>query len=193
MDINQIINRHATVEKALHGILPIFLSMLTDTGAVVGHLVHHLPAGVGEVGIVLEEVAVAIDVSHHELLIDRVIAPHQVGVAGVVVDHHLVDLRQAILVALLELFVLHAKRPVGVASGEATVGGHFVQVVSVKHFENGLVEVETVVTGIAFDLDLQIPQFGSQASIISGAEKTHSRILGLVSALYAESIAVIPT
>src|SRR2546430_6182653 len=44
-------------------------------------------------------------VGHHELLIDRVVAAHQVRVARVVVDHHLVDLGQAVGVALAQLLV----------------------------------------------------------------------------------------
>ena len=120
-----------------------------DAGPVVGHLVHHLAAGVGEVGVVLEEVAVPVDVGHHQLLIDGVIAPHQVGVARVVVDHHLVDFRQPVVVALLEFLVLHAERPVRIAGREPAVGGDLVQVVGVHDLEDGLVEVEPVIAAWA--------------------------------------------
>ena len=49
--------------------------------AMVGHLVHHLAAGLTEPEIVLEEVAVAVHVGHHELLIDQIIIRHQIRVA----------------------------------------------------------------------------------------------------------------
>jgi hypothetical protein len=41
--------------------------------------------------VVLEEVVVAADVRHHQLLVGERVALEQVGHAGVVVDHHLVD------------------------------------------------------------------------------------------------------
>ena len=50
--------------------------------------------------VVLEEVAVGVDMRHHELLVDHRVAAQQVRVARVVVDHELVDLAEPPLVAL---------------------------------------------------------------------------------------------
>jgi hypothetical protein len=75
-------------------------------------------------------------------LIDEVVAFEQVGVAGVVVDDHLVDLREAIFVALGELLVLHAEAPVGVAGGEAAEGGDLVDALVVDDLKDGLEEVQ---------------------------------------------------
>ena len=85
---------------------------------MVGHLVHHLAVGLAEPDVVLEEVVVAVDVGHDQLLVDQLVAPQQVGVAGVVVDDHLVDLLEPVAVALGELLVLHAEAPVGIAGGK---------------------------------------------------------------------------
>ena len=135
---------------------------------MVGHLVHHLAIGVREVGVVLEEIAVAVDMGHDQLLVERVVAAHQVGVTGVVVDHHLVDLGQPVVVALLELLELHAERPVGIAGREAAVGGHLVEVLAVEHFEDGVEEIQAVVAGVALDLLLEGSQVGRETGVVGG-------------------------
>ena len=61
--------------------------------------VNHLAVRVCEPDIVLEEVAVAVDVGHHELLGQNRVRLEQVRVAGVGVDDHLVDLLKAVGVA----------------------------------------------------------------------------------------------
>ena len=166
MDVDQVVDRHAAVDERLDLVLAVLLDVAADAGAVVGHLVHHLAAGVGEVGVVLEEIAVPVDVGHHQLLIDRVVAAHQVGVARVVVDDHLVDLRQPVVVALLAAPRRHAERPVRVARREAAVGGDLVEVVGVDHLEDRLVEVEPVAAGVALDLLLQGAQVGRQVGVV---------------------------
>jgi hypothetical protein len=71
--------------------------------------------------VVLEEIGVAVDVGHHQLLVGDGVGFLQVGVAGIVVDDHLVDAPQPVGVALRELVVLHPPLPVRVAHGEAAV------------------------------------------------------------------------
>jgi len=44
--------------------------------------------------LVLEEVDVAVDVGHHQLLVHVHVGLEQIRVRGIVVDHHLVDLRE---------------------------------------------------------------------------------------------------
>ena len=64
-----------------------------DTRGVVRHLIEHAAIGVLEISVVLEEVAVAEDVRHHQLLLHDGVRLDQIRVTRVVVDHQLVDLR----------------------------------------------------------------------------------------------------
>jgi hypothetical protein len=82
---------------------------------VVGHLIDHLPVGGSEIEVVLEKIAVGIDMGHHQLLVDQVVALEEVGVAGIVVDHHFIDFGKAIGIALGNLLELHPEGPVGIA------------------------------------------------------------------------------
>ena len=91
------------------------------------------------------------------------VGPHQVGVAGIVVDHQLVDLLQAVGVALGELLVLHAEPPVRIARGKAAVGGDRVELVGVDHFEDRGIEIQPVAARIVFDLPLDVGQVGRAA------------------------------
>ena len=116
------------------------------------HLVHHLPVGVPEHEVVLEEVGVAEDVGHHQLLVHVRVRLEQVRVGGVVVDDHLVDLGEAVLVPLGEALVLHPEAPVGVAVREAAVGGHHVDLVELQDLEDRVEEVEAVLARVALDL-----------------------------------------
>jgi hypothetical protein len=118
MDVDHVVEREALVEEGLDALHAVALHQPPDGGAVVRHAVHHLAVGVLEPGVVLEEVAVPVDVRHDQLLVDQRVRLHQVGVAGIVVDHQLVDLLQPVRVALRELLVLHAEAPVRVARGK---------------------------------------------------------------------------
>ena len=179
MDVDQVVDRHAPVDERLDLVLAVPLDVPADAGRVVGHLVHHLAVGVREVDVVLEEIAVPVDVGHHQLLVDGVVAAHQVGVARVVVDDHLVDLRQPVLVALAQLLVLHAERPVRVARREAAVGRDLVQLVGVDDLEDRLEEVEPVVAGVALDLLLELAEVRRQVRVVEAGRHVFIRGLGL--------------
>ena len=166
MDVDQVVDGHAAIHERLHLVLAVFLGVGADAGPVVGHLVHHLAVGVREVGVVLEKITVPVDVGHHQLLIDGVVGAHQVGVARIVVDHHLVDLRQPVVVALAQLLVGHAERPVRIARREAAVGGDLVEIVGVDDLEDGLVEIQAVLARIALDLVLESAQVGRQVGVV---------------------------
>ena len=149
----------------------VALGRAPDARAVVGHLVD--PAAIGivpfdlahridapggvEIGraereIVLEEIDVPADVRHDELLVDQRIAFEQVGVRGVRVDDHLVDLGEAVLVALGELLVLHAESPVRVAVGKPAVRGDLVHLIVGQDLEDDGEEIEPVTLGDLLDL-----------------------------------------
>ena len=103
--------------------------------------------GRAEAEVVLEEVDVRIHVRHHELLIDERVALEQIGVRRVVVDDHLVDLREAVLVALGEPLVLHAEAPVRVAVREAPVRRDLVHLVVREDLEDHREEVQARLGG----------------------------------------------
>ena len=152
---------------------------------MVGHLVHHLAVGLAEPDVVLEEVVVAVDVGHDELLVDHLVAPQQIGVAGVVVDDHLVDLLEPVAIALGELLVLHAEPPVRIAGGKSSQGGDLGELVVVEDLEDRVVEVQPVVARVGFGLELDRAQVigqvvnvdrrhGSSSLEISVGSVTHS-------------------
>jgi hypothetical protein len=131
---------------------------------VVGHLVDHLAVGAAKPEVVAEEVAVAKDVRHHDLLVDELVALEQVGVAGVGVDDHLVDLREAVLMGAGQALVLHAEAPVGVARGKAPIGRQLVHLVEVDHLEAGLEGPQAVVSGHRLDFFPPDVQLGGQGT-----------------------------
>ena len=160
--IDQVLEAQAVVEELFDLVDALPGHHPPQARAVVGHLVDPAavrvvargpldridgaPAGV-EVGraeavVVLEEVDVAVHVRHHELLVDERVSLEQVRVRRVVVDDHLVDLREAVLVALGELLVLHAEAPVRVAVGEAAVRRDLVHLVVGEDLEDDREEVE---------------------------------------------------
>jgi hypothetical protein len=62
----------------------------------------------------------------------------------VVVDHHLVDLREPVDVALGQVIEVHPEAPVRVAHREPAEGGHLLHPLVVEDLEGGLPEVEAV-------------------------------------------------
>jgi hypothetical protein len=106
------------------------------------------------------KIAIAVNVRHHEFLIDVRVRVKEVGVAGIGVDHHLVDLLHAPLVAFGELVVAHAETPVRVALREAAAGGHLVDLVVVEHLEDHFEAVEAGRVGIRLHALLQRSQLG---------------------------------
>ncbi len=176
VDVDEVLEREAGVDEVLHHLLAVPLHVVADAVAVVGHLVHHLAICLTEADVVLEEVVMAINVSHDELLVNHLIAAQEVGIAGVVVDDHLVDFLQAVAVSLGELFVLHAEPPVGVAGGEPAEGGDFGEFVVVQNLEDRRIEVEPVGFRVGLDLDLEVSEDGGQ--VVVGDHGCHGIHLG---------------
>ena len=164
MDIDQVFDAQTGVDEVFDLFDADFVHVAADAIAMVGHLVHHLAIGLAEPVVVLEEIAVAVDVGHHQLLIDQPVAPHQIGVARVVVDHHLVDLLQPVVVALAELLVFHAEPPVRIARGKPAAGGDRVELVGIDQLEDRGIEIQPIVTRIAFDLRLNRGEFRRQVA-----------------------------
>ena len=129
---------------------------------MIRHDVHHFAVGLREPDVVLEEIAVAVDMRHDDLLIDNVIALQQVRVARVIINDHLVDLVQAVGVALVETLVLHAELPVGIPVRKPTVRGNHIHLFEVEHFENGFVEIQSVAARVLLDLAVEPRQLGCE-------------------------------
>ena len=75
--------------------------MTANPDSVIRDRIDHLSIGVREPAIVLEEVAMPVDVRHHELLIHEWIATHQIGITRIIIDHEFVDLCQSVGILLL--------------------------------------------------------------------------------------------
>jgi hypothetical protein len=99
--------------------LAVLVFVAGDPLGVAVHRLDHLPGGLGEVGAVGEEVGVAEDVRHDELVLQDRVDVEQVGVARVGIDHQLVDLAQAIVVHRLHLLEGAPVRPVAEAARHA--------------------------------------------------------------------------
>ena len=123
---------------------------------MIGHGVQHLAIGLGEPVVVLKEIDVAVNVSHHGFLINKAVGFHQIGIRGVGVNHHFVNLLKPPLVSLLKLIVLHAEAPVGITNRETSQRGERVDLIAVDHFKNRLKRIEPIVFGEFADL---IPHF----------------------------------
>ena len=150
--VDQVLQAQAGVDEVLHHLHPVPVDVLAHPGGVVGHLVDHPAVGLAEPEVVLEEVGVAEHVGHHQLLLQGRVGLHEVGIDRVVVDDQLVDLGEAVGIALGQLLELHPEAPMGVAGGEAPVGRDLVELVVVDHLEDHVEEVEAVLAGVALDL-----------------------------------------
>ena len=160
--VDEILQGQAAVDKGLDRLGAEAIHVPLDSCRVVGHLVDHLPIRVSEVEIVLEEVTVPVDVGHHDLLIHTVVAPEEIGIARVVVDHHLIDLGQPILVALGELFELHSEAPVGIPERKPAIRGDLIQASVIEDLEDDGKKVQPEALGVHFDLVLHLFQLGGE-------------------------------
>ena len=92
--VDEVVEREAAIEKLLDRLVPIALDVTAYANTMVRDLVDHLAVRLGEPVVLLEEVRVPVDVSHDQFLVHGVVALHQVGVARIIVDHELIDLRE---------------------------------------------------------------------------------------------------
>jgi hypothetical protein len=90
----------------------------------------------------------------------------QVRVRGIVVDDHLVDLREAVLVPLRQPLVVHPEPPVRVAVREPAIGGDHVDLVEVQNLEDRVEEVESVLARVALDALADVVQMGRELRLV---------------------------
>ena len=109
---------------------------------MICHLIEHFTIGLAKPIIIFKEIAVPVYMGYHGLLIDHIICAQKVGIAGVVVDDHLIDDRQAISIAFRESLVFHAPAPMRIARRKSTVCGNFIQLLIVYQFKDGIKEVK---------------------------------------------------
>ena len=160
--VDQVFQRQAGVDELLDLLVAETIDVLADPRGVIRHLIEHLPIRLAEPGVVLEEIAVPVDVSDDQLLIDQQVRVQQVRVARVSVDDHFVDALQAVHVRLDQLVVLGPEPPVRIAHGEATVSGEHAQLFEIEHLEDRLEEIEAIAASDLFGLDLNLPKLGRQ-------------------------------
>ena len=166
VDVDQIIDRHAAIHEGFHFVFAELFDILTNARAMIRHLVHHLATGVREISVILEKIAMTVNVCHHQFLIDGVVAAHQIGVTRVIIDDHLIYFRQTVIISFAQFFVLHPERPVRVARREAAIGGDFVEVIGVDDFENGFVKIQSVFAHIPFDFLFEDAQMRRQIRVV---------------------------
>ena len=164
MVVDQVVQRQANIHEALHGIQTVPVNVLPELRGVVCHRVHHLAIRFREPDVVLEEVAVAVHVSHDDLLIHEVIAFEQIRIAWVIVDDHLINLMQPVRVALVEPLVLHAELPMRIPVRKPAVSRNHIHFFEVENLEECFKEVESVFAGVLFDFDVEPRELGSKTS-----------------------------
>jgi hypothetical protein len=175
VDVDQIFDAQAPVDEDLDFLDADTIHVRANPLAVVGHRVDHLPIRVGKVGVVFEEVAMPVDVRHHQLLIGQFVRPHQVGKAGIVVDDQFVDFLQAVAVTLRELFVLHAEPPVRVPRRKSAVAGNLIELIGVNEFEDRREEIQPMPARVGLHASLDFGQFRRQGGIKYRSHSTLSR------------------
>jgi hypothetical protein len=157
--IDEVFQGQAAIHEGLHRRGSVTVRIPLNPGGMVGHLVHHLPVGMDEIKVGLEEVAVAKDMGHHQFLVNQMVAFKEVGIAGVVIDDHLIDFRQSIGITFGDFFKLHAEGPMGIALGEAAVSGDLIDFMVVEDFKDDREEFQPVPPGMVLDLILHPFQF----------------------------------
>ena len=121
VNVDQVLDTQACIDKVLDFFDPETVHVPTDSVSMVSHLVDHVPIRLTEPIVVLKEVTMAVNVSHHKLVIGNAVASQQVRVAGIVVDHQFVDFLQSVRITFRQLFVFHPKTPVRIACRKAAV------------------------------------------------------------------------
>ena len=162
MNVDQVLNRKANINEVLHFFDTESIHVTTNSVSMISHFIEHVPIGLAEPMIVFEEITVAVDVSHYEFVIRHAIAGEQIGIAWIIIDHHLVDLLESIRIPLGKLVVLHAEPPMRITCGKSPVCCDGIQLISVNDFENGRKEIEPVVAGMPLHLLLDLDQVGGE-------------------------------
>jgi hypothetical protein len=129
------------VEDALDGLAAVLELVLAHARGVAGGRIDHAPVGLREVGVVFEEVHVAEDVRHDELVLDGAVGLQEEAVRRVGVDDDLVNLREPEVVHRLHPVVSLAERPVRVAARQR-VGADLVHDGRGHYLEAGRERVE---------------------------------------------------
>ena len=146
------------------------IDVTTYSYAMIGDLVHHLPIGLREPIVRLEEIGVSIDVRHDQLLVDDLVTGQKIGVARVIIDDELVNLCETVGICLGELFIRHSEAPVRVARRKSTIRHNHIHLVVVEHLEDHLEKIEAEVLGIAADIYGEILEFWRQICAHLGLE-----------------------
>ena len=156
MNVDKIVNTQAGIDKLLDFVDTNIVHIAANPVPMIRHLVHHFSICFAEPIVTLKEVAMPINMGHDQFLICQPVALHQIGIAGIVVDHHFVNFLQTVVIPLAELFVLHPKTPMRIPDWKSTFGCNRVEPIGVDHFKNRGEKVEPVATCVPFNLALHV-------------------------------------
>ena len=112
-----LLNREHGIQKPFHLLQTMLILVLPDPLGVQRSRLHHATVCGLEIGVVLEEVAVPQHVRYHQFVLQQRIRLHQEGIAGIGVDHHLVDFAQPEVILHFLPIVGFPMRPVTEAPG----------------------------------------------------------------------------
>ena len=96
MGVDEVFQGQAAVDEGLDRLCTVAIHIALNACRVIGHLIHHFSIGVTEIKVTLEKIAMCIHMGHDQLLIHQVVAFEEIGIARIIVDHHLIDLLKTI-------------------------------------------------------------------------------------------------
>jgi hypothetical protein len=123
---------------------------------MIGHFIHHLAIGIFKVVIILEKITVGIDMANDQFLGYPAIAMEEIGIAGIVIDDHFIDLGEAIGIGFREMLEFHAKAPVGIANRKAPLTGDHVDFIPLQDFKENFKEIKAKRRGVFLDFLLEL-------------------------------------
>ena len=152
MGVNEVFQRQAAVDEGLDRLRTVAIHIALNARRVIGHLIHHFSIGVIKIKVILEKIAMGIHVRHHQLLVNEMVAPEQIGVTRIVVNDHFVDLGKPIGIAFMDLLEIHSEGPVSVAQREAPVSRDFIHLRVIEDLEDHRKEIQSKRAGLVLDL-----------------------------------------
>src|SRR5580704_254716 len=126
---------------------------------MISHFVDHSPASMSKSKVILKKVIMPTDMAHDYFLIDKTIAFHEVGITGIVVNHHFINFIKTVFMGFFKTIIFHAPFPMRIAHGKAAIGCYHVDFIVIKNFINNFKAIEPIFFGTSFYTLLQFPKF----------------------------------
>ena len=170
--VDQIFQREAGIDEFFNRFVSMPIDVPIDACRVVRHLIEHATIGRREPGVVLEEVAMPVNVSDHQLLIADVVRIQQVRVTRIRIDHHFVDLLQTVRITLHQLVVLRTEPPVRITDREPGIRGEHAEFFVVDVFKDRLVKVQPFLASLLLHVFLDRGNVARKRSIDTDSHNT---------------------